>query len=118
MSNNKKPTNSFKAGDWIRVPNHNHIFQFTSTFTENGIEYMSDGYEDIFGQQGWTIDEVEPWEPKEGEWCWYGYEIVQVIDNSNPIKVCRQESDSYEEVSVDKLEPFKGELPSFIKDIE
>mgnify|MGYP001773556401 CR=1 FL=1 len=113
---NKKSTNGFKVGDWIRVPKHNHIFQFTSTFIEEGIEYISDGYDDIFGQQGWTIDEVEPWEPHEDEWCWYGYELVQVLDstNLNLIKICRQKSTSYEEINSSRLEPFIGKLPSFI----
>ena len=56
------------------------------------------------------------WQPQESEWCWYGFELVEVIDTATSLKICRQQSDSYEEVSVTILEPFIGSLPSFIKD--
>jgi hypothetical protein len=62
-------------------------------------------------------DVVELWQPKESEWCWYGFELVEVIDvNNDHIKITRQRSDSFEEVSLAVLEPFTGELPTSVKD--
>ena len=56
------------------------------------------------------------WHTEQDEWCWYGYELVQVIDRQpSHIKICRQQSDAYEEVQEHRLEPFIGILPSFIK---
>lgn len=56
------------------------------------------------------------WHPEQDEWCWYGYELVQVIDvQPNHTKICRQQSDAYEEVQEHRLEPFMGILPSFIR---
>lgn len=112
----------FKVGDWLRVPKHKHIFQFTSTFKEDDIEFIADGYDEIYGQQGWTIDEVELWKPNVGEWCWFSggcYGIPTVL------KFLKQNSDTrYYGYLHDKFdlkvfshcEPFIGELPSFIKD--
>ena len=52
-----------------------------------------------------------------GEYYWYGYELVQVIDvTDNHIKIVRQDSECYDEVDMEQLEPFRGELPTFIKD--
>ena len=56
------------------------------------------------------------WHPTIEEWCWYGFELVQVIDiQPNHIKICRQQSGAYEEVQETDLEPFMGILPSFIR---
>lgn len=56
------------------------------------------------------------WHVVTGEWCWYGFELIQVIDvQPNHIKICRQQSGAYEEVLETDLEPFMGILPSFIK---
>ena len=100
---------NFKVGDWVRVPKHKHIFQFTSTFEEDGIEYIADGYDDIYGQQGWTIDEVELWEPQVGEW------IVRKFTGNKAIIM----QYTTEERIIGKnpiVEPFIGTLPSFLKD--
>ena len=55
---------------------------------------------------------------KVGEWHWYGFELVQVIDiQPDHIKICRQKSPTYEEVSYEYITPFIGELPSFTKEL-
>lgn len=69
--------------------------------------------------------DLEPWEPREGEWCWniekrslgrinqiietkYGTEYY-FLTNSNGVE-------SYGAYSADRFEPFIGTLPTFIKD--
>ena len=85
----------FKIGDWIR-------------FTDGTVQQLE--------REGDFVN-VSLWRAKAGEWCWYGFELVQVIDvQPDHIKICRQLSDSFEELSFDKVEPFIGELPSFIKE--
>jgi hypothetical protein len=84
--------------DWVRHPESQNIYQINSLNIVHGGEHF------------------ELWYPKVNEWCWYGFELIEVIDTTNPLKICRQQSDSYEEVSVTMLEPFIGNLPSFIKD--
>jgi len=102
----------FKVGDWITIEGtlHNDKFQLT----ENEVKYK----EILLGDFSFAEEKWKHWKPQEGEWCWYGYELVQVIDayNLGNIKICRQNSSSYEEVKNIQLEPFIGELPSFIKD--
>jgi hypothetical protein len=112
----------FKKNDWLRVPKHKHIFQFTSIFKDDGVTYISDGYNDIFGTQGWLFEEVELWQPKIGEYIIYSttnfiedsFTVVKVAEiigttiftkngSSIPIKIC---------------EPFIGELPSFLMEIK
>ena len=88
----------FKVGQWVRHPESQSIYQINSLNIVHGTEHF------------------ELWEPKVGEWCWYGFELIEVIDTTNPLKICRQQSDSYEEVSGTMLEPFIGNLPSFIKE--
>jgi len=67
----------FKVGDWVRVPEHNRIFKYKGTFEdEDGTLYISDGYDDIFGQQGWLVEECELWQPKSNEYCWFSNSIL------------------------------------------
>lgn len=56
------------------------------------------------------VGDLEKWQPKEGEWCWYLYDR----NNSPYLK-------QYYQVQFDTgakaiIEPFIGELPSFLKD--
>lgn len=131
---NKELITKYKVGDWIRAPKHNHIFQFSSTFIEEGIEYISDGYDDIYGQQGWTIDEVELWKPQSGEWVWINTRedtlpfiaclITQIkVDNtlvftdySYTTRGKRKDILIHPNELI-SLEPFIGELPSFLKEM-
>ena len=68
-------------------------------------------------QQGEAMKYTDKqWHPTINEWCWYGIELVRVIDvQPDHIKICRQESDAYEEVQETNLEPFMGILLSSIR---
>jgi len=59
------------------------------------------------------IEELEHWRPRIGDWVWYGFELVRFLDTG---KICRQESNSYEEVDDTLLYPFIGELPPCAKE--
>ena len=100
----------FKVGDWVTISGilPDDIFKLT----ENEITYG----EILLAHFKFTKDEWKPWVPKINQWCWCGFELVEVIDTATSLKICRQQSDSYEEVSVTMLEPFIGSLPSFVKD--
>ena len=94
----------FKVGDWVmRDSNLKTIVQIVESDLEKNLHLKGLWYK---------------WRPQPGEWCWYGYEIVQVLDccNLDRTKICRQNSNSYEEINVARLEPFIGTLPSIIKD--
>jgi hypothetical protein len=96
-----------KIGDWVRN-SKNGIYKIT--YIEGDAYYDNNGY---IG-----CDEYNPirqWQPKEGEWCWYGFELVQVIDkHPNHVKICRQKSPTYEEIPQEYLKPFIGQLPEIV----
>ena len=103
---------TFKIGDTV-VLGDGTLTQIT--IIEPKYYCFSNGFQ--YGIKTPAITKMKHWEPTEGEWCWYGFELVQVIDVTNDhIKICRQKSDAYEELDVKALEPFTGQLPSFIKD--
>ena len=101
----------FKVGDWVRDTRQgmkNPIVQLKSNCIAltNPKEYAT---------------QYELWEPKEGEWCWSKYDgLVRVIQKETPtnsyivepvaLTIQRQLYD------ITGLEPFIGELPTFLKD--
>lgn len=101
--------NKFKVGDW--VTSLSGETRQVSDFSDNegSVIIHSDGFMCY-------ASDCQAWHPKEGEWVWYGNEIVEVIDSYNLeyIKITRQNSIIYEEVKYIQLEPFIGKLPSFI----
>ena len=103
---------NFKVGDWIKYINGKS--KTTAQVIQVG---RIENYIGVSTGENVHIEDCELWQPKEGEWCWYGYEIVEVIDSYNLeyIKITRQNSNSYEEVKFVQLEPFIGTLPSFLK---
>ena len=93
----------FKVGDWITTP-HRGTFQIVHEVELSSWEITLGG-------------KAKLWQPQPDEWVWYGFELVQVIDaTTDHIKICRQKSDSYEEVDASVLEPFIGQLPTIAKD--
>lgn len=104
----------FKVGDWVLFTQKLNTVPMKITKV-NTREIVSEGNFDFLYGIGCNL--LKLWQPKAEEWAWFGYEIVQVIDNSDTIKICRQDSDAYEEVTLDKLEPFIGTLPSFIESL-
>lgn len=99
----------FKDKDWLRViAGHerpiNSVFQIKSCLTR------------------YKLSDVELWQPKEGEWCWFwnGYSkytltLGRLAEYSKEEKLYF----SYNGVvymSYEYCEPFIGELPSFLKE--
>ena len=93
--------NELKVGDWL-------VFE--------GKELFKASKEDLVSLVGCDL---ELWEPKEGEWCWF-----TMSDGSKPL--FGQFSGMYKDKFTwdnryyfsDACEPFIGELPSYIKDNE
>lgn len=100
----------FKVGDYVRVPEYNKCFKFKGTFEdEDGTIYIADGYDEIFGQQGWLETECELWQPKEGEWCWF-YRKGEDVPYLRRFTIGNIED-------YPKCEPFIGELPSGVQSL-
>ena len=92
---------SFKPGNWVYIPSLNtEPVQYRSDLCHLGLEL---------------------WEPKQGEWCWYKNLLVKVISINNRDDGIISYSvsnpmlgESYSGAIT--LEPFIGQLPTFIKD--
>ena len=116
---------NFKEGNWVRVPTYARIFRFKYIFIDEGITYVQDGYDDTFGQQGWLPEECELWSPRVGEWCWF-YQATAILPQLAQYQGVSTESQGYknhvamhediDSYGWDYVEPFVGDLPSFIKD--
>lgn len=66
-------------------------------------------------------NDIELWQPKVGEWCWYKHLLVKVISvDKRDDRIIRYvvSAPMYAEQysGAISLESFIGELPSFIKD--
>jgi hypothetical protein len=99
----------FKVGDWVRHRSNSDVVVV--------VEYVNNT-ENYFISY-WSLrsnpDDFELWKPIAEDWCWYGYELVEVIDvNTHHIKICRQQCDCYEELPHNSLMPFIGELPDIV----
>lgn len=111
-----QPEPKFKVGDWVRDSKYTHIvvkiksIYFSNTRQEHA--YKSDGvviYE----------SSCELWEPKEGDWCWSRtYGLVKIMGivlqtiTVQPVVLYVQT-----QISIEDLEPFKGNLPLFITEV-
>jgi len=110
----------FKVGDWVRV----NLFESSGGLcSDNNIRRLTEEPEYIDDvpcyEVGFSIKVptkyIELWQPKIAEWCWYGFELVQVIDvQPDHTKICRQKSPAYEEISQEKLKPFIDQLPDIV----
>ena len=91
--------NKFKVGDWIVCKGETTPYQIKTQTVANA--YNST-----------TTVQATMWHPKADDWCWYGFELVQVIDvQDDHIKITRQNLPIFEEISQEKLKPFIGQLP-------
>lgn len=100
----------FKVGDWVRAPS-GCIYQINETNILHGTEHFI------------------PWQPKPGEWCWVGYKLMKFS------KLIKEDySTTFEFISPDRdadghkikkyilerhlqvVEPFIGQLPTFLKE--
>lgn len=96
----------FKVGDWVRVK------------SEVDGEYI-ERYDEVSKHYSC---ELELWKPKEGEWYWLDRVLCKItfINEYGPDEFYFIDSVNQTErkgfFSISKIEPFIGELPSFIKD--
>lgn len=91
----------FKVGDWVR--------EYDKYSDDITISQLSE-YDICTIGRGDSFNTYEKWEPKEGEWCWF-----TIIDGYALPPLLMQ----YGEQDVDRwniIEPFIGELPSFVKE--
>lgn len=95
--------NNFKVGDWVTNLKDQKIEQ---------IDYM------------WRLNQTKrkateeflklcckPWQPKEGEWCWFWDGDI----NASPL-IGKYGYLSWTEQFYSIIEPFIGDLPSFLKE--
>lgn len=102
------PSKNFEIGDWV-VEHGTKV-----KITEDRINYYN-------GAKGYAqyVSSVH-WFPIEGEYCWSKkYGLVEVIDvllktiTVNPVFLYRTV-----QTTIDDVEPFIGELPTFIKELK
>ena len=94
-----KPQEPVKVGDWV-LDKHFRV-GIVESITNEGqypvqVKFFPSG-RDVFDHKDLVL-----WQPKEGEWCWYGNSLLKVTDVND--------------LDLSKCEPFIGELPSFLKD--
>lgn len=123
----------FKVGDWVTI-NSGSPHQF-KRFTKDLPEWnKSLEYENIemlcgarFHIPNFDRSIVELWQPKEGEWCWFAFDIDDRPFLSQFSHITKNEQIGNKLISIGYhdivgnlpktiCEPFIGELPSFLKD--
>jgi hypothetical protein len=103
----------FNVGDWVKSIKYRHLRPIKiQTIYESNTRHGTLGLK----SNGTVLysDEVELWEPKEGEWCWF-YDRICKVTNYDERPYIEYQDDSHY-VDDDELEPFIGELPSFLKE--
>ena len=93
----------FKVGDWVRelnpLPFAKEVYQLSDS-DFYGVGRKSNIY----------FENIEKWQPKEGEWCW-SKKRNELTNN-----VCELIRFYWDNANIGDCEPFIGELPSFLKD--
>lgn len=107
----------FKVGDWVKTKAG--FIKQISCLTGDKCDTLSIGNTSI-GINVVFKNEIELWQPKEGEWCWF-YDDTE----GTPIfgRFYKQDKDfgncCYPQHQINSpysyCEPFIGELPSFLK---
>ena len=112
----------FKIGDWVQFIDSDSTKYFGRCLDIRDT-YHSDYGDITVVDVDWTdighfIQDVEPWQPQEGEWCWYKHMLVKVISvdkrDDGIIRYVVSASMYAEQYSgAISLEPFIGTLPTF-----
>ena len=105
--------NEFKVGDWVTTK-AGYTKQI-SGLTRDACDTLSIGNTSV-GINVVFKNEIELWQPKEGEWCWFW-------DTITPHRPTLRQFGKYEEDyftdtehnPFTSCEPFFGELPSFLR---
>lgn len=95
---------NFKVGDWVR-----------EDFGDMNIVKIKEKYVSVDGNvyiNNLNSELFSPWQPKEGEWCWFYNSSIERWFISKWENSSSQLSDLWHKT----CEPFVGELPSFLKD--
>ena len=95
----------FRVGDWITISKGK-----AWKATEFDVAHLK------------LDNDVELWQPKEGEWCWIGKNLSKIVAHDRDgYFTCLTSNGTYTaymklEYIYKIAEPFIGELPSFLKD--
>ena len=108
---------NFKVGDWVKSTKYPHLkpIQIESTYESN------ERKGELGLKSGGTVlysSEAVHWKPKVGEWCWF------LNNNREPIlkqflQMCPIVPTNYvskQGTISGSVEPFIGELPTYLKD--
>lgn len=103
----------FKVGDWVKHIDSNNIYLV------NGFSIHGQTKEWLQAPDEYHLipsTECELWKPKEGEWCWYKHCLVKVLSIRDTS--CQVSAPMFGEqwTGSIELEPFIGQLPTFVKD--
>ncbi len=111
----------FNIGDWVQFVDADGTRYFGKC-TDIRDTYHSD-YGDITvvdTDVGYFIQDIEYWQPKQGEWCWFrdssGGANLKRFDQMCPIVPTNYVSK--EGLISGTVEPFIGQLPSFLKGVK
>lgn len=97
----------FKVGDWV-ITKAGYTKQI-SGLTRDAYDTLSIGNTSV-GVNVVFKNEIELWQPKEGEWCW-SKKRNELTNN-----VCELIRFYWDNDNIGDCEPFIGELPTFLKD--
>lgn len=90
----------FKVNDWV-LDDEDNLFQVTRV-RDNEISLTDEPY---YVQ----AKEFRLWIPKENEWCWFNMKIDYEWQSPTLMKYGEQDVDMW------SIEPFVGNLPSFLQ---
>jgi len=101
----------FKLGDWVR-----YIKGKTKTIAR--VEILNQRFNLIGVSTGENvhIDDCEIWQPKEGEWVWVYDKEKKMAYSPFIWKYTGAPLNEEFDIETDNIEPFIGELPTFLKD--
>lgn len=121
---------TFKVGDWVRnIKYTNCVFKIKSfDKAVSTTEYDSaNGY---YGDEsrGAMLEDLKPWTPQPGEWCWFWTNggkvlpgILRVVHDGryfydSPFINTTHEVVGFDRYGAQYCEPFIGQLPSWVKE--
>ena len=109
----------FKIGDYVVLQNENTYRILNVSTTGNNI--LLDTNEYPASDNWWSTSSCKPWQPKEGEWCWFwnsslGIWFISTLKDFGEYNNSIQYRCNSVYYICEKCEPFIGELPSSLKD--
>ena len=108
---------SFKVGDWVinKTSKQRIIKKVTSVYSDT----VTVGNPTV-GINVMLVKDLELWEPKLGEWCWFwNFNEMPTLEQFSKYHNLDDHLGNYETLAVklyQHCEPFIGELPTYLKD--